>query len=119
MEARRLWCAVKAEGRGGRTRPGVGNSVKPDGPSIGDIDGTTSTDVGELRPKFQRPRMPSRALSVEPSPSMEYCPVSCCKCASTDAGGGPELTAGVAVDLLYSESESSVSGLIQIGRAHV
>lgn len=77
-----------------------------------DNDGALSGGRSGFSPKFHRPLTPSSPLSVDPSPSTEYCPVSCCRCANTDAGGGPELRAGELVDLLYSDSDSKVAGLI-------
>ena len=81
-------------------------------PSAAFVRGVTSGSGGES-PKFHNPRTPRRALSVDPSPSMEYWPVSCWMWARTEAGGGPELTAGVVADLLYKDSERSVSGLMR------
>ena len=104
-------------GCGGRAIPKEGIPLKPSVPSMAsgdrvDKDGAFSGVLKGLSPKFQSPRTPSKPLSVEPNPSTEYCPVSCCRCANNEAGGGPELRAGVVVDLLYNDSDNKVSGLI-------
>lgn len=97
--------------------PREGIAVSPSGPTMTSggwkaNDEACSGGRRGLSPKFQSPRTPSKPLSDEPSPSIEYCPVSCCRCANTEAGGGAELTAGVVVDLLYRDSDSKVAGLI-------
>src|SRR5689334_13134314 len=71
-------------------------------------EGEMSFVFGRPSPKFHKPRTPSRALSVEARPSIEYLPVSYWRCARTDAGGGPEFVGGVEMDLLLREIERRV-----------